>query len=258
MAKNPQTDSPSVVVVIPARYDSSRFPGKPLAPIAGRPMIQHVVERAKMSRRVSRVIVATDDDRIRGAVASFGGESVMTRREHRSGTERIAEVAVHVPAEIYVNVQGDEPLISPEAIDAAVDEILSESESQVATLCVPISHAAEIMDPNIVKVVLDFDGNALYFSRAPIPWVRDAGERISARHFKHIGLYAFRRDALLEFPALPPGELERLEQLEQLRWLENGYHIRVAECAYEGIAVDTPADVAKVEEALRARQAAAN
>ena len=245
-------------MVIPARYDSSRFPGKPLAPIAGRPMIQHVVERAKMSRRVSRVVVATDDDRIRTAVTAFGGEAIMTRREHRSGTERIAEVAVHIPAEIYVNVQGDEPLISPEAIDAAVDEILSQPESQVATLCSPISHAAEIMDPNVVKVVLDFDGNALYFSRAPIPWVRDAGERVSARHFKHIGLYVFRRDALLEFPALPPGELERLEQLEQLRWLENGYHIRVAESAYEGIAVDTPADVAKVEEVLRARQAAAN
>ena len=221
-------------------------------------MIQHVVERARQSKRVSRVIVATDDERIRDAVASFGGESIMTRREHRSGTERIAEVAVHIPAEIYVNVQGDEPLISPEAIDVAVDEILSEPDAQVATLCSPISHAAEIMDPNVVKVVLDFDGNALYFSRAPIPWVREAGERVSARHFKHIGLYVFRRDALLEFPALPPGELERLEQLEQLRWLENGYHIRVAECAYEGIAVDTPSDVAKVEEALRSRQAAAN
>jgi len=221
-------------------------------------MIQHVVERAKMSRRASRVVVATDDDRIRAAVAAFGGESIMTRREHRSGTERIAEVAVHIPVELYVNVQGDEPLISPEAIDAAVDEMLSQPESQVATLCAPISHAAEIMDPNIVKVVLDFDGNALYFSRAPIPWVRDAGERVSARHFKHIGLYVFRRDALLEFPALPPGELERLEQLEQLRWLENGYHIRVAEFAYEGIAVDAPSDVVKVEEALRSRQAAAN
>ena len=268
MAENSQFDAPqgqspgpaanqaSVVVVIPARYDSSRFPGKPLAPIAGRPMIQHVVERAKMSRRVSRVIVATDDDRIRAAVASFGGESIITRREHRSGTERIAEVAVHIPAEIYVNVQGDEPLISPEAIDAAVGEILSNAETQVATLCTPISHSAEIMDPNIVKVVLDFDGNALYFSRAPIPWVRDAGERVSARHYKHIGLYVFRRAALLEFPALPPGELERLEQLEQLRWLENGYHIRVAECAYEGIAVDAPSDIAKVEEALRPRQSA--
>ncbi|HVA72313.1 MAG TPA: 3-deoxy-manno-octulosonate cytidylyltransferase, partial [Candidatus Limnocylindrales bacterium] len=220
-------DQARAVVVIPARYDSSRFPGKPLAPIAGRPMIQHVVERAKMSRRVSRVVVATDDERIRTAVASFGGESILTRREHRSGTERIAEVAVHIPAEIYVNVQGDEPLISPEAIDAVVDEILSVAEPQVATLCTPISHAAEIMDPNIVKVVSDFDGNALYFSRAPIPWVRDAGERVSARHSKHIGIYAFRRAALLEFPALPPGDLERLEQLEQLRWLENGYHIRV-------------------------------
>jgi len=258
LADHSQIDRPSIVVVIPARYDSSRFPGKPLAPIAGRPMIQHVVERAKMSRRASRVVVATDDDRIRDAVASFGGESIMTRREHRSGTERIAEVAVHIPGEIYVNVQGDEPLISAEAIDAAVDEILGDAEMQVATLCVPISHATEIMDPNVVKVVLNFDGDALYFSRAPIPWVRDAGERVSALHYKHIGLYVFRRDALLEFPALPPGELERLEQLEQLRWLENGYHIRVAECAYEGIAVDNPTDIAKVEEALRSRQAAAS
>lgn len=252
MAENNQ---PNVVAVIPARYDSSRFPGKPLALIAGRPMIQHVAERAKMSRRVSRVVVATDDGRIRAAVEAAGGEAILTRREHRSGTERIAEVAVHIPAEIYVNVQGDEPLISPEAIDIAVDEILSDAETQVATLCTPISHAAEIMDPNIAKVVLDFDGNALYFSRAPVPWVRDAGERVSARHFKHIGLYVFRRDALLEFPALPPGELERLEQLEQLRWLENGYRIRVVECAYEGIAVDVPADVTRVEEALRSQSA---
>jgi 3-deoxy-manno-octulosonate cytidylyltransferase (CMP-KDO synthetase) len=237
--------------MIPARYDSSRFPGKPLALIAGRPMIQHVVERVRKARRVSRVIVATDDERIRAAVASFGGEAVMTRRDHRSGTERIAEVAVHVPAEIYVNVQGDEPLISPGVIDAVVQEISSDPGIQVATLCVPIVQPAEIMDPNVVKVVTDFDGNALYFSRAPVPWVRDAAGPVAARHFKHIGIYAYRRDALLEFPTLPPGELEHLEQLEQLRWLENGYRIRVAECEYTGIAVDVPADIPRVEEILR-------
>lgn len=240
-----------VIAVIPARYDSSRFPGKPLASIAGKPMIQHVIERARQARRVSRIIVATDDDRIRATVSSFGGESVMTRRDHRSGTERIAEVAVHTPAEIYVNVQGDEPLISPDVIDAAVDAISSDAEVQVATLCVPISQPAKIMDPNVVKVVADFDGNALYFSRAPIPWVRDASQPVAARHFKHIGIYAFRRAALLEFPTLPPGELEHLEQLEQLRWLENGYRIRVGECDYTGVAVDVPADVPRVEEFLR-------
>lgn len=244
---------PEVVIVIPARHASSRFPGKPLASIAGRPMIQHVFERAKQSRRASRVVVATDDARVYEAVQSFHGDVIMTRSEHRTGTDRIAEVAIHMPADVYVNVQGDLPLIRPEVIDAAIDALLSsESEAQVSTLCVPISTPEDIMNPNIVKVVSDFDGNALYFSRAPIPWVRDAGERVAARHFKHIGLYAFRRDALLEFPALPPGELERLEQLEQLRWMENGYRIAVSEIeVYDGVEVDVPSDVARVEELLR-------
>lgn len=248
---------PNILVVIPARHASTRFPGKPLAPIAGRPMIQHVYDRAKRSRRATRVVVATDDSRIREAVESFGGEVVMTRSEHRTGTDRIAEVAVHIPADGYVNVQGDLPLIPAEAIDAAIDALLSAAEGvHVATLCVPITKPEDIMNPNIVKVVSDFDGNALYFSRAPIPWVRDAGERVAARHFKHIGLYAFRRDALLEFPELPPGELERVEQLEQLRWMENGYRIAVGEAeAYEGIEVDVPADIGRVEEFLRARSA---
>ena len=252
-----QSPEPSVIVVIPARHASSRFPGKPLAPIAGRPMIQHVFERAKQSRRASRVVVATDDTRIRDAVQSFQGAVVMTRSEHRTGTDRIAEVAIHMPADVYVNVQGDLPLIRHEVIDAAVDALLSaEGDAHVSTLCVPITTPEDIMNPNIVKVVSDFDGNALYFSRAPIPWVRDAGERVAARHFKHIGLYAFRRDALLEFPALPPGELERVEQLEQLRWMENGYRIAVSEIeAYEGVEVDVPEDVARVEELLRARAA---
>jgi 3-deoxy-manno-octulosonate cytidylyltransferase (CMP-KDO synthetase) len=253
----PEDSKPSVLIVIPARHASTRFPGKPLAPIAGRPMVQHVYERAKQSPRASRVVVATDDDRIREAVESFHGEVIMTRSEHRTGTDRIAEVAIHIPADIYVNVQGDLPLISPEIIDAVVDALVSSAaEAQISTLCVPIATPEDIMNPNIVKVVSDFDGNALYFSRAPIPWVRDAGHRVAARHFKHIGLYAFRRDALLEFPALPPGELERLEQLEQLRWMENGYRIAVGEAeAYEGVEVDVPADVARAEEFLRGRAA---
>lgn len=244
--------------MIPARYGSTRLPGKPLVSLAGKPMIERVYERAKQAKTAGRVIVATDDERIVKAVEGFGGEARMTRTDHRTGTERIAEVASHTEGDVFVNVQGDEPLLDPAAVDTAVNALLEEPAAAIATVAVPIRTPGDIMDPNVVKVVLDFDGNALYFSRAPIPWVRDAGERVSARHFKHIGLYVFRRDALLEFPALPPGELERLEQLEQLRWLENGYHIRVAEFAYEGIAVDAPSDVVKVEEALRSRQAAAS
>lgn len=190
-------------------------------------MIQHVVERVRRAELVSRVVVATDDARIQSAVHAFGGEAILTRRDHPTGTDRVAEVAVHLPAEIYVNVQGDEPLIDPGTIDALISTMLEDETVQIAGPCVAIAHANDIMDPNITKVVRDFDGNALYFSRAPIPWVRDRGESVAARHWKHIGLYAFRRDALLDFPTLPPGELERLEQLEQLRWLENGYRIRI-------------------------------
>ncbi len=243
----------TAIAVIPARYESSRFPGKALAPIAGRAMIQRVYERAKKAERISRVIVATDDDRILNAVKDFGGEAMMTRRDHSSGTDRVAEVAAHVAAGIYVNVQGDEPLIDPAAIDAIVGAMQDDESIQIATPSTTIRVASEIMDPNVVKVVADFDGNALYFSRAPIPWVRDRAESVAARHSKHIGLYACRRDALLDFATFPPGELERIEQLEQLRWLENGYRIRVVECDYEAVSVDVPADVAKVEKILRDR-----
>jgi 3-deoxy-manno-octulosonate cytidylyltransferase (CMP-KDO synthetase) len=161
------------IVVIPARHDSVRFPGKPLAEIAGRSMIARVYERAKKAERVARVIVATDDERILKAVKEFGGEAMMTRRDHSSGTDRVAEVAAHVPAAIYVNVQGDEPLIDPAAIDAIVGAMQEDETIQIATPSTIIKVANEIMDPNVVKVVADFDGNALYFSRAPIPWVRD-------------------------------------------------------------------------------------
>jgi 3-deoxy-manno-octulosonate cytidylyltransferase (CMP-KDO synthetase) len=247
------SQSPNVLAVIPARHASSRLPGKPLVPIAGRPMIQHVVERVRRSHLVSRVVVATDEAAIKNAVEAFGGEAILTRRDHRTGSDRVAEVAAHLPAEIYVNVQGDEPLIDPGTVDAVVAAILEDESVQIATPCTPIAHPDDIMDPNVVKVVRDFDGNALYFSRAPVPWVRDTGESIAARHFKHLGLYAFRRDALVEFPTLPPGELERIEQLEQLRWLENGFRIRVVETAYDAVSVDVPADVERVEKLLRDR-----
>jgi 3-deoxy-manno-octulosonate cytidylyltransferase (CMP-KDO synthetase) len=243
----------AVFAVIPARYASSRLPGKPLAPIAGRPMIQHVFERVRQAERISRVIVATDDERIKKAVEEFGGEAILTRSDHRTGTDRVAEVAAHLEAEVYVNIQGDEPLIEPGTIDAVVAGLLEDDSVEIGTPCAAITQKNEIMDPNIVKVVRDFDSNGLYFSRAPIPWVRDTGATIAAQHWKHIGLYAFRRAALLEYPTLPPGELERIEQLEQLRWLENGFHIRVVETDYDAVSVDVPADIQRVEKILQER-----
>jgi 3-deoxy-manno-octulosonate cytidylyltransferase (CMP-KDO synthetase) len=243
--------SSKVVVVIPARYGSTRLPGKPLVSLNGQPMVQRVYARAKMARRVDRVIVATDDERIVQAVTSFGGEARMTRADHRTGTERVAEVAAHVEGEIFVNVQGDEPLLDPAAVDTAVGALLEEPEAAVATVATPIKMPADIMDPNVVKVVLDFDDNALYFSRAPIPWVRDTAGSIQVRHLKHLGLYVFQREALLEYPTLPQGELERIEQLEQLRWLENGTKIRVAEVEHDAVSVDVPEDVARAEKLLQ-------
>jgi 3-deoxy-manno-octulosonate cytidylyltransferase (CMP-KDO synthetase) len=245
--------SPTVVVVIPARYGSSRLPGKPLVSLGGKPMIQRVYERAKLAKRPNRVIVATDDDRIVKAVQEFGGEARMTRPDHRTGTERVAEVAAHETGDVFVNVQGDEPLLDPAAVDTAVAALLEEPQVGVATVATPIKTPSDIMDPNVCKVVLDFDENALYFSRAPIPWVRETGTKVLARHWKHLGLYVFRRDALLEYPTLPQGDLERVEQLEQLRWLENGWKIRVAEVEHDAISVDIPEDVARVEKLLAAK-----
>jgi 3-deoxy-manno-octulosonate cytidylyltransferase (CMP-KDO synthetase) len=242
--------SPRVVVVIPARYGSTRLPGKPLVSLAGKTMIQRVYERARMGQRIDRVIVATDDERIVKAVETFGGEARMTRPDHRTGTERVAEVAAHVEGDVFVNVQGDEPLLDPVAVDTAVNALLEEPPASVSTVATPIKTAADIMDPNVVKTVLDFDGNALYFSRAPIPWVRDTTSKVQVRHLKHLGLYVFQRDALLEFPTLPQGDLERIEQLEQLRWMENGWKIRVAEVEHDAVSVDVAADVARVEKLL--------
>jgi 3-deoxy-manno-octulosonate cytidylyltransferase (CMP-KDO synthetase) len=240
-----------VVVVIPARYGSTRLPGKPLVSLAGKPMIQLVYQRAKSAQNVDRVIVATDDERIVKAVETFGGEARMTRRDHRTGTERVAEVAARVDGEIFVNVQGDEPLLDPASVEKAIGALLEEPAAAIATVATPIRTPADIMDPNVCKVVLDFDDNALYFSRAPVPWVRDTTSKIQVRHLKHLGLYVFQRDALLEYPTLPQGELERIEQLEQLRWLENGWKIRVAEVEHDALSVDVPEDVARVEKLLQ-------
>lgn len=241
---------PEVVIVIPARYGSTRLPGKPLILLSGKTMIQRVYERAKLAERATRVIVATDDERIVKAVEEFGGEARMTRADHRTGTERVAEVAAREKGDVFVNVQGDEPLLDPAAVDTAVDALLEEPAAAIATVATPIKTPADIMDPNVVKTVLDFENNGLYFSRAPIPWVRDSASKIQVRHLKHLGLYVFQREALLEYPTLPQGELERIEQLEQLRWLENGWKIRVAEVEHDAVSVDVPEDVARVEKLL--------
>jgi len=245
---------PKVVIVIPARYGSTRLPGKPLVALAGKPMVQRVYERAKLAESADEVIVATDDERIVKAVEGFGGRARMTRSDHRTGTERVAEVAAHVEGDVFVNVQGDEPLLDPVAVDTAIDALLQEPAAAIATVATPIKVPADIMDPNVVKTVLDFEDNGIYFSRAPIPWVRDRDTKIQVRHLKHLGLYVFQRDALLEYPTLPQGELERIEQLEQLRWLENGWKIRVAEVEHDAVSVDVPEDVARVEKLLAAQK----
>ncbi|HTV58212.1 MAG TPA: 3-deoxy-manno-octulosonate cytidylyltransferase [Verrucomicrobiae bacterium] len=245
------TAAPQVLVVIPARHASVRFPGKPLAEIAGRPMIQHVVDRARQASTPTRIVIATDDERIVQAAKAFGAEAILTRGDHRTGTDRVAEVAVHIEADIYVNVQGDEPLVDPGTIDAVAGALIEDEQVNIATPISAITHKNDIVDPNVVKAVLDFDGNALYFSRAPVPWVRDSASHVVARHWKHIGIYGFRRPTLLEFPTLPPGELEHIEQLEQLRWLENGFRIRAVETQYDAVSVDVPSDVERVEKIIR-------
>jgi 3-deoxy-manno-octulosonate cytidylyltransferase (CMP-KDO synthetase) len=206
-------------------------------------MLQHVYERACQARYLTRVIVATDDDRVFEEARRFGAQVRMTRADHPSGTDRAAEVASAENADLVVNIQGDEPLIDPAAIDAAVVALSDAPEIPMGTLMKRIEDPAETADPNVVKVVTDRDGNAIYFSRAPIPALRDGGAGV---RFKHIGLYVYRRDFLLEYPRLPIGPLERAERLEQLRAIENGYRIRVAETEYESLGVDTPADLERV------------
>ena len=231
-----------VVAIVPARYESTRLPGKPLALIDGKPMIQHVYERTRGVAVVDRVLVATDDARIAAAVRSFGGDVALTRSDHASGTDRIAEVAATLDAEVVVNVQGDLPFLEAQMVNAAVALLRADSALPMATLKTPIRDAAEMANPNAVKVVTDRDGYALYFSRSPLPYWRDPadGPADGVLGYKHIGLYAYRRDFLLTFARLAPTPLERAEKLEQLRALEWGFRIKVAETAAVGIEVDTP------------------
>jgi 3-deoxy-manno-octulosonate cytidylyltransferase (CMP-KDO synthetase) len=207
-------------------------------------MLQHVWERASQARYLTSIVIATDDPRIRDAAQDFRARVVMTRPDHASGTDRVAEVASASTAQVVVNIQGDEPMLDPAAIDAAVLGLLEHDEIPMGTLKKRIEDRAEIADPNVVKVVSDHEGNALYFSRSPLPYIRDIRESSDApqAHFKHIGLYVYRRDFLLAYSDLPIGPLEQAERLEQLRALENGFKIRVIETEYESLGVDTPED----------------
>ncbi len=237
-----------ILGVIPARFASTRFPGKALASLAGKTILQHVFERASEARYLTQVIIATDDDRIASAARSFRAPVRMTRADHLSGTDRVAEIASADTADLVVNIQGDEPLIDPAAVDAAVLAMLDDFDSPMGTLKKRIENADEISNFNVVKVVTDLAGHAIYFSRSPIPHVaRHAGQRPAPPTvYKHIGLYVYRRDFLLSYSGLRIGPLEQSERLEQLRALENGYSIRVVETEYESFGVDTPEDLDRV------------
>jgi len=237
-----------ILGVIPARFGSTRFPGKALALLSSKTVLQHVYERACQSRYLSSVIVATDDERVYAAARSFGAQVRMTRADHISGTDRVAEVASAEEAAVVVNIQGDEPLIDPAAIDAAILPVFHDTGVVMATLKKKIEDPREIADPNVVKVVTNHAGDAIYFSRCAIPYAREQG----GAWFKHIGLYVYGRDFLLGYSSLPVGPLERAERLEQLRALENGYPIRVVETDYESLGVDTPEDLERVSRLFEA------
>jgi 3-deoxy-manno-octulosonate cytidylyltransferase (CMP-KDO synthetase) len=237
------------VIVIPARYGSTRFPGKSLARIQGRPMIQWVWEAASHSRLTEQVVIATDDDRIADTAAKFGADVVMTKKSHRSGTDRMAEVADKISAQLYVNVQGDEPLLSAPAVDDLIRAMMESPRVPIGTLAHRIESEAEWRSPEVVKVACNRHREALYFSRSPLPFLRAFDPK--AQLLRHIGTYAFRARALADFVALKPSPLEIAESLEQLRALENGLVIQVIETKYRCLGVDTPADLTLVEKALR-------
>lgn len=242
----------SVTVVIPARYGSSRFPGKPLVKLAGKPMIQHVYERTVACRSVNEVLVATDDERIKQAVEQFGGRVVMMAGEYRTGTDRVAAVARMFAGECFVDLQGDEIPLNPELLSDLIEPFV-QSGAEMGTLKRKMDPTDDLQNPAIVKVVTDAKGYAMYFSRAPIPLVRDDPSRrvVSGLHYIHLGVYIYTKETLLRFAAMNTGALEDAEKLEQLRALENGVRIRVWETPYASLRVDTPEDVPAVEEKLR-------
>jgi 3-deoxy-manno-octulosonate cytidylyltransferase (CMP-KDO synthetase) len=244
-----------ILAVIPARWASSRFPGKPLAKIAGKPMIQWVYERTSKAKTVDQVVVATDDERIASTVAAFGGLVEMTPSELPSGTDRVAFVARKYDGDIIVNVQGDEPLIEPDAVDLTAQTLLSDDSAHMATLARRMTNGADIENPNKARIVLDQRQRALYFSRAAVPFARDIHEKSQwpevYPYYEHIGIYAYRREFLFQFTALPPALLEQTEKLEQLRALENGFVIKVGIGSFDSVCVDVPQDVKAVEQRMK-------
>jgi len=258
--------SPNVVAIIPARYASTRLPGKPLVDIAGKPMIVRVAECARQVPAIDRVIVATDDQRVFDAVVAHNIEVMMTSPDHHTGTDRLAEVAAQLDAEIIVNVQGDEPLIEPATIEAAMAPLLADASVVMSTTAEPIESAEDLVNPNVVKVVTDATGFALYFSRWPLPFPRAAVQRhgsleaalaaepeLLKQYSKHTGMYVYRREFLLRYAKLPPTPLEQSELLEQLRALEHGYRIKVVKVDHRSIGVDTPEDLERVRQMFKAK-----
>jgi 3-deoxy-manno-octulosonate cytidylyltransferase (CMP-KDO synthetase) len=248
--------TPAVIGVIPARWGSTRFPGKMLAPLCGKPLVQWVWEAARKARRLDAVLVATEDDRVCEAVRRFGGEAVLTRADHPSGTDRVAEAVAGRGAEVVINIQGDEPLLDPAVIDRLAGGLADDASWDMATAAAPLAPGEDLRSPMIVKVVFAADGRALYFSRAVIPHVRDDGSGARAAgslYWRHIGIYAYRRGFLEKLVAAPPCALELAEKLEQLRVLHLGGRMKVIPVRHAGLAVDVPGDVPRVEAAIRAR-----
>jgi 3-deoxy-manno-octulosonate cytidylyltransferase (CMP-KDO synthetase) len=242
------------IAIIPSRYGSTRFEGKPMARICGKPMIQHVYEAASRAGHIDDVVVATDDRRICDAVGMFGGRAIITSGKHRSGTDRAAEAAQKLgltPEDIVINVQGDQPLIDPHCLDEVAAPLISDPALGMSTLAFRIVNPKEYLDPKDVKVVMDGQGDALYFSRAPIPFGRDKDEAFDS--YKHLGVYAYRCSFLEVFLHLPMGRLEAIEKLEQLRALEYGHRIKVVVTAYDSPEVDLPSDISRIEELMRNR-----
>jgi 3-deoxy-manno-octulosonate cytidylyltransferase (CMP-KDO synthetase) len=244
-------DAVSVIAVIPARYGSTRLPGKALADVSGLPMVVRVWQQASKAQFLTRVLVATDDERIASVVREAGGVAEITASTHQSGTDRIAEIARRFPADIYLNVQGDLPFIAPEDLDALAAPMRADASIPMATIATPIIDHEEWRNPNVVKVVCDDRGDALYFSRSPIPFWRD-GSTIPAAALRHIGVYGYRLDFLLEFASWPSARLEQIEKLEQLRAMERGHRIRVVKSVAPSLEVDTPEDLKRANDLQRA------
>ena len=242
--------SQKTVAIIPARYSSKRFPGKPLAEIAGKPMIQHVWERAKQTPSIDQIFVATDDERILDTVRNFGGEAVLTSTEHETGTDRIVEVVEGISCRWVLNIQGDEPMILPEDLDRMIKQTKIIKGTKAATLIYKITDRAQLNDPNVVKVTVNLNNMALYFSRSLIPY-QSSGQSKHSRIWRHLGVYLFQRDFLIKYSQWPRSNLERSEQLEQLRILENGESLLCVEAENEGVGVDVPQDLVNVENLIK-------